>query len=167
MGLATAAGVAGELRELIGGSNKNDGNSSENKETLLIVDLGDSRRFGLPTSMVSRLEEVSPSKIEHADGHEVIQYRGVIMPLVRLADVFGVARAAETGDRDLQIVVYAEGDRHYGMVVNRIIDIVETELKFAKAKKPDQNLLGTTVIQQHVTDVLNLNRLAREYGESA
>jgi two-component system chemotaxis sensor kinase CheA len=161
MGLAIAAGLAAELREAaLGAAVKTETSSGKRTETLLVVDLGDSRRFALPTSMISRLERVAVSEVEFADGREVIQYRGAIMPLVRLSEIFGAPRQSDDS-QELQIVVYAEDDRRYGLVVNRIVDIVETELQFSGARGPEDDLLGTCVIQQRVTDVLNLHRLAR------
>ncbi len=161
MGLALAAGLAAEMRDAPAVvAAKADANSDRRIETLLVVDLGDSRRFALPTSMISRLEKIACSDIEYADGREVIQYRGAIMPLVRLGDAFGAPSQVEVSQTELQIVVYAEGDRRYGLVVNRIVDIVETELQFS-SRNPENDLLGTAVIQQRVTDVLNLHRLAR------
>jgi len=165
MGLAVAAGLATDLRE----SNRaaaaqNDGRAGRRMETLLVVDLGDARRFALPTSMISRLEKVSAAEIEYAEGREVIQYRSAIMPLIRLHEVFGSRSSSDVVEQELQIVVYAEDDRRYGFVVNRIIDIVEIELSFAAQNDSGGNLLGTAVIQQHVTDVLNLHRLARHVG---
>ncbi|MCE9607632.1 MAG: chemotaxis protein CheW [Planctomycetia bacterium] len=162
MGLAIAAGLAAEMREQKNsGASKSDEKAGRPLETLLVVDLGDSRRFALPTSMISRLEKVSHSDIEYADGREVIQYRGAILPLVRLSEVFGAAPQAGSPQDELQIVVYADQDHHCGLVVQRIVDIVETELNLSTSKRDDDNLLGTSIIQQRVTDVLNLRRLAR------
>ena len=73
-----------------------------------MVDLGDTRRFALPTSMISRLEKVAKSAIEYADGREVIQYRGAIMPLMRLSEVFGGTSQGDDSQDEFQIVVYAE-----------------------------------------------------------
>jgi two-component system chemotaxis sensor kinase CheA len=170
MGLAMGAGLAAEIREKSSAAEKNDDKTARALETFLVVDLGDSRRFALPTSMISRLEKVSPNEIEYAEGREVIQYRGAILPLIRLSEVFGSRRGgdaqvvsgggAESQD-ELQIVVYADQDHHCGLVVRRIVDIVETELKLAPNSRDDDDLLGTSVIQQRVTDVLNLRRLAR------
>ena len=164
MGLALAAGLAaGEQKSA--GAHRSDETSGRALETFLVVDLGDTRRFALPTSMISRLEKVAPADVEYADGREVIQYRGAIMPLIRLSEVFGARRGSETasGDADeqLQIVVYADQDHQCGLVVRRIVDIVETELSLAKPSRDDADLLGTAVIQQRVTDVLNLRRIAR------
>ncbi len=162
MGLAIASGLAAELREQsLSGAGKEEANSGEHTQTLLIVDLGDERRFAMPTSMVARLEKVAVSAIEHADGRQVIQYRGAILPLVRLSKVFGAAEQAAGQPEELQIVVYAERDLACGFVVQRIVDIVETELRLQTKSENNDPLLGTTVIQQRVTDVLNLPNLAR------
>ena len=162
MGLAVAAGLAGEMREQgLVGSSRAEEHEHRQLETLLVVDLGDSRRFALPTSMISRLEKVPTESIEFADGREVVQYRGAIMPLMRLSEVFGGRESTETHLDELQIVVYADQDFRCGLVVNRIVDIVETELDLSKTRGAEDNLLGTSVIQERVTDVLNLRRLAR------
>jgi two-component system chemotaxis sensor kinase CheA len=162
MGLAVAAGLAGEMREQNHmAAAKSDGQGGRTVETLLVVDLGDTRRFALPTSMISRLEKLSKSSIEYADGREVIQYRGEIMPLVRLSEVFGAPQQNDDAQDELQIVVYADQEYRCGLIVHRIVDIVETELRFSKARAAEDNLLGTSVIQDHVTDVLNLRCLAR------
>ncbi len=161
MGLAVSAGLVGEMRDQQRvGSSGADKLDAEPIEALLVVDLGDSRRFALPTSMISRLEKVATSNIEYADGREVIQYRGAIMPLVRLSEVFGSEHDESEVAEELQIVVYAEDGYRCGLVVRRIVDIVETQLQ-PSTRSADDNLLGTAVIQQRVTDVLNLRRLAR------
>ena len=100
----------------------NEAQSTQETHSLLIVDLGDARRFALPTSMVSRLEKAPRSAIEFAGGREVIQYRGDILPLVRLIDVFGSTTDAPEPE-ELQVVVYAEQGNSYGLVVNRIVDV--------------------------------------------
>ncbi|HEX7377022.1 MAG TPA: chemotaxis protein CheW [Pirellulales bacterium] len=162
MGLAVAAGLAGEMREqTLAAGRADDGKTNARRETLLVVDLGDTRRFALPTSMISRLERVARSDIEQADGREVIQYRGDIMPLVRLSSVFGGAARDNRPSDDIQVVVYADQNDRFGLVVDRIIDIVETDSGASSGKPADDNLLGTLVIQQRVTDVVDLRRLAR------
>jgi two-component system, chemotaxis family, sensor kinase CheA len=162
MGVAHASGLASQMREQnAASSNSQETRSAHDSQTLLVVDLGDARRFALPTSMVSRLEKVPLDSIELADGREVIQYRQNILPLVRLSNVFGASHLTEQSSTELQIIVYADQGLACGFVVNRIVDIVETELRFQSAKSAADILLGTTVIQQHVTDVLNLRNIAQ------
>jgi len=162
MGLAIASGLTAEIREQAHATNVKDTTiGSQETQTLLVVDLGDSRRFALPTSMVARLEKVPSAAVESTNGHEVIQYRGEILPIVRLANVFGATAYGASEPEELQIIVYAEEHYSCGFAVNRIVDIVETELRLKSKNGEHENLLGTTVIQQRVTDVLNLRSLAR------
>lgn len=133
----------------------------EKPQTLLVVDIGDTRRFALPTSAVARLEKVESSEIEFSDGHEVIQYRGEILPIVRLADVFGSSDYEGSHPEELQVIVYSEENYSCGFAVNRIVDIVETEVRPVSTSHGGVNLLGTTVVQQRVTDVLNLSVLSQ------
>jgi two-component system chemotaxis sensor kinase CheA len=162
MGLALASGLIDALRDQgVTSMLSDESKRGDQTETLLVIDLGDMRRFALPISMISRLEKVPTSAIEFADGREVIQYRGAILPLVRLADVFQAESPCDQAEDELKIIVYADESFRCGLVVQRIIDIVETKLDFA-TKENEDNLLGTAVIQKRVTDVLNLRRLARE-----
>ena len=162
MGLAISAGLAGEMRDqALAAASVNESKHNSESSSLLVVDLGDERRFAMPISMVSRLETVPSTAIESADGKEVIQYRGTIMPLVRLSRVIDSSvRSSDDGDT-LQIVVHTDGDRSYGLVVNRIVDAVETVLELHETKPESHNLLGTTIINERITDVLNLANLAR------
>jgi two-component system chemotaxis sensor kinase CheA len=171
-----AAGLAAEAREQHLADLRERESSAARTETLLLVDVGDSRQFALPTSMISRLERAARSSIEWADGREVIQYRGAILPLVRLSEILGTGEAGEADQREFQIVVYSDRGVQCGFLVNRIVDIVETELRDGEFRRGESSegessdgessdgkshLLGTSIIQQRVTDVLNLSCLAR------
>ncbi len=53
------------------------------------------------------------------------------------------------------VVVYTENQHSVGLVVDHIVDIVETEL--ANTRKAHRTgLLSSVVIQGHVTDLLDL-----------
>lgn len=160
MGLAVAGGLSAENGDE-SNSNTVKAAGREQTETLLVVDLDDARRFALPTSMISRLERILVDSIEQTDGREVVQYRGRILPLVRLSDVFGGASPA---GEELNVVVYADGAGSCGFVVGRIVDTVETEVAQPAGRTAAENLLGTAVIQQRVTDIVNLPHLARSHN---
>ncbi len=90
MGLAVAAGLAGESREQAHGAlAKDDARDGLQTQTLLCGGSGGLAPLCLPTSMVARLEKVATSSIEYANGRQVIQYRGDILPIIRLSEVFG------------------------------------------------------------------------------
>ena len=126
---------------------------------LLLASAG-ARRVAIPLDLVSRLEELPASAVEDADGQEVIQYRGRIMPLIRLGDVLGSPRPPGDPDAPLQVVVYTEGGRRAGLVVDRIFDIAETALELT-APPRHRGVLGSGVVQGKVTDLLDLPEIVR------
>jgi two-component system chemotaxis sensor kinase CheA len=159
-GLAKHAKVIAELRE----SNR-DGKNGAHKEdavtgrqTLLPVQNGSDVRMAIPLALVARLEEFPQTSVEHAGGQEVMQYRGQIMPLLRLRRILegsGTLPAGEPGDGPMQVVVYSEAGRSVGLVVDHIVDIVEEKLTVENpARRP--GVLGSSVIQQRVTDLLDV-----------
>ena len=159
LGLARRAGVVSEIR---GGTlpepAPSAGESAAPRQTLLILELGD-RRLALPIALVSRLEEIPEACIEKADGREVVQYRGRILPLLRLAKLLGVRTDAPL-NFTLPVVVYSEGGQTVGLVVDRIADIVESAVEITH-RTTTGDLLGSALIQRRVTDVLNLPALLR------
>ncbi len=64
---------------------------------------------------------------KRAGHHEVVQYRGQILPLVRLDHVLH-GDGGHHGLEDLQVVVCRRGEQRAGVVVSEILDIVETAL---------------------------------------
>jgi two-component system chemotaxis sensor kinase CheA len=167
-GLASASGLSGELRSHSPAeSNDESQNRDETSESVLLVDVGDQRRFALPISMVARLEKIASAAIERADRREVIQYRGEILPLMRLTDVVGVAESGMTDPEEVQVVVYQQQDQAFGLIVRRIIDSCEVLLKTRPSDAPPGHLLGSYVIQQRVTDVVDLHHLGRSLRQSS
>jgi two-component system chemotaxis sensor kinase CheA len=126
------------------------------RQTMLLLAVGD-RQIGMPISLVARLEEIPRSKVERSDHQEVVQYRGQIMPLVRLSSVLGIS-TQEDATQPLQVVVYSEGGRSLGFVVDRVADIAEAEISVTH-ECDSKELRASTVIQQKVTDLLDLPSL--------
>jgi two-component system chemotaxis sensor kinase CheA len=130
LGMAQRARVVSEVRDrtLTSRTARNDEQASD-LQTLLILEVG-TRRLAIPISMVARLEEIPRESIEQAGQQEVVQYRGQILPLLRLAELVGVT--TEPGEGPLQVVVYHEQGRSLGLVVDRIADIVESNVEIKR-----------------------------------
>jgi two-component system chemotaxis sensor kinase CheA len=145
--------VAGRERGIGERAGRGDAAASE-VVSLLVVALGQGRRMGIPLAMVTRLEEFPVATIEHVGSHEVVQYRGQILPLVRLASFLGVDGPGEPGET-VQVVVHSENGRSVGLVVEQILDIVEQELT-ARSDLEEHGLVGSAVVQDHITDLLDV-----------
>ncbi|PXW65723.1 hybrid sensor histidine kinase/response regulator [Methylobacterium sp. B4] len=120
------------------------------KATLLVFKGGAGGFKAVPLSLVTRLEEIDASKIEHLGGRPLIQYRGRLMPLVP-ADP-GITLRSE-GNQAL--VVFSDGDRAMGLVVDEIVDIVEERLDI-EISADRSDLIGSAVLRGRATDIINI-----------
>jgi two-component system, chemotaxis family, sensor kinase CheA len=131
------------------------GTAAEPSEPLLIVDCGGSRRAAIPLAMVTRLEEFALDAVERVGSREVVQYRGRILPLVRMAQFLG-AHGDDAAQR-LQVVVYSAAGRSVGLVVEAILDITE-EVLTARSDLDDHGVLGSAVVQDRITEMLDVRQ---------
>ena len=159
LGLAQRAKVVGELRDRAVAENDADklAAAGSQRHPVLLFQYGANGRMAVDLSLVARLEEFPANSVEIAADREVVQYRGQIMPLVRVSDVLeGHARAKEENPQEsLHVVVYAENGRSVGLVVDRILDIVE-EAYVMQPQKGRKGIRGSAVIQKRVTDILDV-----------
>ncbi|WP_344620266.1 chemotaxis protein CheW, partial [Dactylosporangium salmoneum] len=127
----------------------------DNADRLLIAGVGD-RRVAIPLDMVTRLEEFPIDRIERTGSREVVQYRDQILPVLRLSHLLG-AYETEPGST-VPVVVYTENGRSVALAVEKILDIVEEGLDDSRRDFGDDGLLGSAVIQQRVTELLDVRR---------
>jgi two-component system chemotaxis sensor kinase CheA len=126
------------------------------KVALLVLGLSDGRRVALPLTAVDRLEQFPVSRIERVGGHEVVQYRGEILPLVRLDQAL-YSSGAENDADPIQVVVCQHRGRMVGFVVARILDIVEEELSI-RTHLDTGGHGGSAVVGEHVTELVDVER---------
>ena len=125
--------------------------------TLLLVEVGEDRRAAIALSDVERLEEFAATDLEWSGSQEVVQYRDDILPLLRLGDALGVGGFAHgAADEGINVVVHSIDGRSVGIVVGRILDIVEQEVRF-DGGSGHSGLLGSAIVQDRVTDVVDIN----------
>jgi two-component system chemotaxis sensor kinase CheA len=159
LGLAQNARVVSEVRDQALHEKAAATEAADEKRTLLLFSAGQAARLAIPLSLVARLEEFPRSRVERSGTQEVVQYRGQILPLIELAKYLPNAGATAASD-PMQVVVYAEQGRSVGLVVGRINDIVQQTLTVNRAASRD-GILGSTVIQDHVTDLLDVAGIIR------
>ncbi|HYK49642.1 MAG TPA: chemotaxis protein CheA [Terriglobales bacterium] len=135
--------------------------SGSNRQKLLLFQVGKNGRMAIPLSLVARLEVFAPSSVEISGQRQVVQYHGQIMPLVWVSSATETTTSViGTNDAPLQVVVYAESGRSVGLVVERILDIVEDDLVIEQVTERI-GILGSAVVQQRVTDLLDVQQVVR------
>lgn len=162
LGLAQHANVITEVRDRSLVEKSRSDLRSSDKQTLLVFGLPGSRRMAIPLSMVARLEEFPVTRVERSGQQEVVQYRGQILPLIRVADQLGQRSfdSQDAAEEMLQVVVYSEQGRSIGLVVGAIQDIVEEAIAVRRDAN-NNGILGSVVIQDKVTDLLDVPTIIR------
>jgi two-component system, chemotaxis family, sensor kinase CheA len=147
-GIARASGVGAGSETKPMRSSLIEAQSSADKTAMLLFKAGENKRMAVPLGLVARLEDIPRGKIELSCGSPVTQYRGKLMPLISIDG--GVDQEKPTQP----LLVFAEGDRIMGLMVDQIIDVVEDSLNIELAgARP--GLLGSAVIGGEATDVLD------------
>ena len=105
--------------------------ASENPSSLLVFRAGSPEPKAVPLSLVTRLEEIDCRKIELSNNRHMVQYRGQLMPLVRVNDD---VRIKAEGNQPL--LVFSDAGRSMGLVVDEIVDIVEEQSRHSGRQRP-------------------------------
>jgi two-component system, chemotaxis family, sensor kinase CheA len=160
LGLAARANVVAGAREHRAADTESHAQrNGAQAQRVLLFSLGGNNRMCMPLSSVGRLEKVAARDIEFEGSREVVQYRGSIMPLVRLDSVVG--SGGGTAGEDLPVVVFSKHGRSVGLVVGEILDVVEQSFVLEK-REARRGVAGSAVIQGRVTEMLDVTALIRE-----
>jgi len=164
MGIAQRASVVTELHERAMSEmvHRVEG-SSWGVQSMILIETMDGGRMAIPLSEVDRLEKFEKDKVEQAGCVEVVQYRSHILPLVYVSRVLEERRALPRHEisnktNSLNVVVYSRDDKTYGLVVDRILDILEVSLEHL-TDASREGVVGTSIIQDRVTEILDVKKL--------
>jgi two-component system chemotaxis sensor kinase CheA len=180
LGLAQAARVVTETRDRgLAEKTATVREKSKGLQTLLLFRNPDGGRMAIPLSLVARLEEFERSAVEKTGSECVVQYRGEILSLIFLHSAMdakseekGGSEAAEAhqASEKIQVIVYSERGRSVGLVVDRILDIVESD-EVIQNKLARKGTLGMMVTQGRVTELLDVDtvlaRLSSNFVEES
>ncbi len=122
----------------------------QQRSSLIIFRSGDRSRKAVPMALVERLENIDAAAIETANGRAVVQYRGHMMPLVALSP-----ECKPRSEGQQPVLVFAEGERTVGLIVEEIVDIVEDQL-VVEFKGDGDGVLGSAVIDGKATDLVDV-----------
>jgi two-component system chemotaxis sensor kinase CheA len=122
----------------------------EKTVSLLVFRAGSHQPKAVPLSLVTRLEEVDCKKIELSNGRHLVQYRGQLMPLIRVSDEVSVRTEGAQ-----PLLVFSDAGRSMGLVVDEIVDIVEDRLDIQVGSET-MGVLGSAVIKGQATEIIDI-----------
>ncbi|MCB9994562.1 MAG: chemotaxis protein CheW [Hyphomicrobiaceae bacterium] len=118
--------------------------------SLLVFEAGGDGPKAVPLSLVTRLEEFDVADVERNGGRNMVQYRGRLMPLIQVEE-----GAALKPNGRLPMLVFSEGERSMGLMVDRIIDIVEDVLDL-QVQSGRPGFQGSAIIAGRATEILDV-----------
>jgi two-component system chemotaxis sensor kinase CheA len=170
LGLAQRAHVISGVRERTITEKATAEEATGDRQTVLLFTAAGGGRMAIPLAQVARLEEFPRSAVERVGPQEVVQYRDEILPLIHVSRVLRrTARlrrpratlAAPGGNNDkIQVVVCSGNGVQAGLVVGRILDIVEETL-VSRSPSRRAGVLFSAVVQGHVTEFLDVEGIIR------
>jgi len=119
--------------------------------SLLMFRAGSPELKAVPLSLVTRLEEVDCNKIELSNGRHMVQYRGQLMPLVRVNEEVKL----KSGDAPQPLLVFSDSIHSMGLAVDEIVDIVEDRLNIEVASERP-GVLGSAIVRGHATEIIDV-----------
>ena len=117
--------------------------------------------MAVPLSLVARLEEFEHSSLERNGEGLVVQYRGSLLPLQRVAGV----NSPETSSGSRRVIVFADGSHAMGLLVDEIQDIVDEPLVIRQqAARP--GVCGTAIVGGAATEIIDTGYYISQIGSN-
>ncbi|WP_020180706.1 chemotaxis protein CheW [Methylopila sp. M107] len=151
-GLAQSVSAAGRDARVVAAAEQGDGRplASTSIVPMLLFRAGAGAPKAAPLALLTRLEMIDSSRIEHADGRLVVQYRGALMPLIKASDDLELS---QTGEQPL--LVFSDDGRWVGLIVDEILDIVEERIEIGLGSS-SVGTQGAAVISGRATEILDV-----------
>ncbi|HET9934659.1 MAG TPA: chemotaxis protein CheA, partial [Polyangiaceae bacterium] len=172
VGIAQRANLVAEAREDSVAQTQLDKEVAKREQmtSLLLLRGPDDSRVAVPLERVARLETVPVSQLEEAGGTEVLQYGNGIMPIVHLSNLLPERRLrprhedVEPPTPDyVNLVVLSVRGSQVAMAVHDILDVIDAEIVI-RSPGSRAGVLGTLVLQQRVTELLDLDWVVGQAG---
>lgn len=125
----------------------------------LMVELGD-EKYAISLGSIQTIEDIPVSEIKYVQTKEVVNLRGVVIPLIRLDSVLDIEYADK--EEGLTVVIIKKGDKLAGLVVDKLIGQQEIVIKpLGKYLCNSSKLIGGATIlgDGEVALILDVNTL--------
>ena len=126
------------------------------------------QRFAIPQAAVREVLQSETNRATVLENNELLRYHGGVLPLFRLARLFGLA----AGEGNFYVLVVGEGIQATGLVVDRVVELREVVVRpLTDRLVKVVGIAGATELGDGkvvlILDVANLLRLVRRQGTAA
>lgn len=143
----------------LGGEDELNDDAQSRTESILVFRTQDEGLCAVPLSTVHRIESFEMQNTEVVQGDAVIQYRDRLLPLMSMYGSSGIHQ-----DGRQTVLVFGDDSEGIGLAIEKIVDIMEVELKIERASKSPE-MLGSAVVGEHAVDILDPNHFRSMAGQ--
>jgi len=118
--------------------------------------------FALPLDSICRLEVADAKTIERTGDRDFVAYRGQGLPLLYLDRILPV-RPFDGKGEEIYFIIPKTHRTSVGIVASRILDTVQGEVSIQKDAATPGGLLGSAMVDGHLTMFLDVNGLVDLY----
>ncbi len=136
--------------------------TSGDRQTLLLARNGADGLIAIPLSKVTRLEGFPAHLVKRVGDREFMEYRGQVIPVVRLSQIVPPAGSAESGSTgaSIEVVIHSAQGHTIAVIVDCIVDIVEEDPTIdALSSRP--GVAGSFMSGEHITELLDLPSIVK------
>ncbi|WP_242051211.1 chemotaxis protein CheA [Nostoc spongiaeforme] len=155
--LAKQAGLYEKHQLLSSNSGANIPTETEERQLILLFQGLQGALMGIPVAIAFRLEEIPSTAIEKVGNQDVVRTADRILPVIDLQKIFPSQQPTPNRETEkLQLVIVSpQAGLSVGLVVERILDIVEEPLT-VKGIPSRPGVLFCAVIQGQITEILDI-----------
>lgn len=124
-----------------------------------MVEIG-KEKYAIPLGSIVTLEDVPISDVKYVRNKEVINLRGSVIPLMRMARVLDVEPVAEE-PTNLTVIIVKKGDKQAGLIVDNLIGQLDIVIKsIGKYINNSKMISGATILGDgEIALILDVNVL--------
>jgi two-component system chemotaxis sensor kinase CheA len=124
-----------------------------------MVIIGD-EKYAIPLGSIDTIEDIPIEEIKRVEKKEVVNLRGSVIPLVRMADILEVP-VKKPEKNTVTMVVVAKGEKKAGLIVDDLIGQLEIVIKsIGKYINNSKIISGATVLGDgEIALILDANAL--------
>ncbi|MDM8535775.1 chemotaxis protein CheW [Desulfobacterales bacterium HSG17] len=126
-------------------------------QTVLLFKSGPQEQFAVPLPMIRRIEHIRSSSIDHVGDKEFITVDGIPNRILRMDTVLNVSQC-EQGD-EMLLLLPKHIRRPFGILISEVVDTLQADLALNLDSHMEKGLLGTAVIDNHMTLFIDLYHL--------
>ena len=124
-----------------------------------MVEIG-REKYAISLGSIQTIEDVAYEDIKYVEAKEVINLRGIVIPLIRMDEILEVEKREEKPD-SLTVVIVRKGDRFAGLIIDNLMGQQEIVIKsLGKYIENNKVISGATILGDgEVALILDVNAL--------